>query len=263
MKILVYGVTNWDSAEDLDSDCRCRKCNKRDGLIEWYNRVLKFLPEPYKVFLTGGTYSDPRLNPIPVDLVQIPLLKALEYSHQNSYFRNGFMVGVWKALLDYADFDLLIHCQTTRLIGQDLSQIIGEFMVRDEQLLGPRFTSGCGRPFDESGIDVGFMAMKRNAALMYAVAGRRQSCDNYHLPMNCEKEAYLMFKNSWWNPWPSIPTLKQKDLTAHTASDFGEEIVSWYDITDIEYFKKLPIIATGKHVTSDYYNEWLNANPVL
>jgi len=261
MKILVYGVTHWDSEKDFESPCI--KCNRRDGLIEWYNRVLRFLPEPHKTFLTAGTYSDPRLNPIPVDLVQIPLQKALNYSHQNSYYRNGFMVGIWKALLDYPDFDLLIHCQTTRLIGQDLTKIINEFMQREEQLLGPRFTSGANTKYSETGIDVGFMAMKKNAALMYAVAGRRQSCDNYFLPINCEKEAYLMFKNSWWNPWPKIPTLKQHDLTARTAKDFGREVSTWYDITDIEYFKKLPIIATGKHVDIDYYIEWLRANPVL
>jgi hypothetical protein len=261
MKIVVYGVTNWDSRQDFGRSCS--KCNLEQNLIEWYNRVLKFIPGTHKLFLTTGTYSDPRLNPIPVDLIQIPFFKTLEYSPQNNYFRNGFMVGIWKALLDYADFDLLIQCQTTRIIGQDLSGILEEFMKRDEQLLAPRFTSGTNNNYNIKSIDVGFMVMKKNAALMYAVAGKRQSCDSHNSPMNCEDEAYLMFKNSWWNPWPNIPTLKQLDLTANTASDFGGSTDSWYNITDLEYFKKMPIIAIGKHVELDYYNEWLKANPVL
>lgn len=261
MKIIVYGVTNWDSSEEFEKECYI--CNKAFNLIEWYNRNVTFIPNIHHMFLTTGTYSDPSLNPIPAPLYQLPFFKVLPYTAQNNYFRVGFMIGIWKALMDFPDFDLLIHVQTTRLIGKDLTPYIEEFMERDEQLMAMRFTSGKNRENDIKGIDVGFMAMKRNAALMYAVGGRRFSCDNNPSPMNCEDEAYLMFKDSWMVLWPEIPTPKQYDLTYRSGMSPEEKSNSdsWYDITDIDYFKNLPIIANGKHVDHDFYEAWLNANP--
>jgi len=266
MKILVYGVTHWDGPEDFNKTC-CIVHDKRRTHIEWYNRVCTFIPNA-DVFLTTGTYSDPRLNPLPVELIQIPFKKVFKYTHQNNFFRNGFMTGIWKALLDCPDFDLLIHCQVTRYLGTDLSGYLQEFMNRPEQLFSIRFTSGFNKQLDVKGIDVGFMAMKKNAALMYAVGGLRQSCDRSPFVMNCEEEAYLMFKTSWWNPWPQIPTVKQIDTTYNALRSgnlhsWGESLPkkSFYDITDIDYFKKLPIIANSIHVTDTYLLEWLKANP--
>lgn len=267
MKILVYGVTHWHGPQDFKKKC-CIVHDKQLIHQEWYNRVSTFIPNS-EIFLTTGTYSDPSLNPLPVELVQIPFRKMIEYSLQNNFFRNGFMTGIWKALLDHPDFDLLIHCQITRYIGVDLTSYIQEFMSRPEQLFSIRFTSGFKKQLDVRGIDVGFMAMKRNAALMYAVGGLRQSCDASFYPLNCEEEAYLMFKDSWWNPWPNIPTVKQLDRTyqALKKNVMTEEMSkklpehSLYTITDLEYFKKLPIIASSYHVSDKYLIEWLRANP--
>jgi hypothetical protein len=264
MKTIVYGVTNWDDEEEFKIECPL--CNKKNNLIEWYNRIVSFIPNIEHFFLTTGTYSDPSLNPLPIPVYQIPFFKVFPYSAQNNYFRVGFMTGIWKSLLEAPDFDLLIHIQTTRMIGTDLTPLIEEFMSREEQLMAMRFTSGVNREDDIKGIDVGFMAMKREAALMYAVGGRRFSCDNNPEPMNCEDEAYLMFNESWMTLWPDIPTPKQHDLTY--KSGFSKEELSeyrgresWYEITDVDYFKSLPIIATGKHVDHDFYQAWLNANP--
>ena len=104
---------------------------------------------------------------------------------------------------------------------------------------------------------------------MYAVAGLRQSCDISPFALNCEEEAFLMFKNSWWNPWPEIPTVKQIDTTYRALKknvkfENSDEIYpekSLYDITDVDYFKKLPIIANSFHVENSYLKEWLLANP--
>lgn len=262
MKILVYGVTNWDGKEEFDDGCM--HCNRGFNLIEWYNRVVTFIPNAHKVFITTGTYSDPRLNPLPVDIYQLPFIKVVPYSPQNSYFRVGFMTGIWKALLDYTDFDILFHVQCRTLLGKDLTPYLEEFMNREEQVMGLRYTSGTHHQGFTHGIDVGAMAMKRDAALMYAIGGRRFSCDNNPLPMNCETEAYLMFKDSWMKLFPEIPTVRQDDGTYHEGmnkEDPDSVPRSLYHISDIEYFKKLPIIANGKHVNKEFYLEWLKANP--
>lgn len=258
MKLLIYGVTNWEDKSEFESSCI--KCNKGYNLIQWYNRIVTFIPAAKKIFITTGTWSDPSLVPIPVEVVQIPFIKTIPYTNQNSYFRVGLMTGIWKALLNYPDFDILLHCQTSRLLGQNILPLLEEFMKSKEQLMAMRFTSGKNRESGTNGIDVGFMAMKRNAALMYAVAGRRQSCENNPEPMTCEEEAYLLFKDSWKVMWPEIPTPKQRDLT-YEGLTYNPPKDSWYEITDIEYFKKLPIIANGKHITHEFYEAWLEANP--
>jgi hypothetical protein len=266
MKIVVFGVTHWDNEKEFQTTCS--NCNKTDILFEWYNRVFNFIPNPYKVFLAAGSESNPALNPLPIDLYQIYFKKIFPYSNQNLYFRLGFMTGIWKALLDFPDFDLLIHVQATRYLGKDLTPYLREFLQRDEQVMACNYKSQLPEVMEKrvwNIMDIGFMAMKKPAALMYAATGYRQSCDPNLYPITAEEEALLMFKDSWWNPFPEIPTIRQRDLAYETlcendSIDFkvGE---SQFEITDIEYFKTLPIIANGKHVTKEFLDAWLAANP--
>jgi len=262
MKIVVFGVTHWDDEKDLNSPS-CPIHNKRATLIEWYNRVFSFIPNPEKVFLAAGTYSDPKLNPLPLELIQIGFKKYIRYSRQNNYFRLGFMTGIWKGLLDYPDFDLLIHVQCTRYLGRDFTPWLNEFMKREEQLMAFSLTSE--PPVYSDGeiykaIDVGFMAMKKPAALMYAATGLRQCCERVVDALNCEEEAFNMFEGSWWNPYPEMPTMRQRDL-AHEEGGLVEEGSSKFEITDIDYYKSLPIIANGKHFTGEFAQAWVDANP--
>lgn len=266
MKIVVFGVTHWDNEEEFLPSCS--NCNKGTMLIEWYNRVFNFIPNPHKVFLAAGSESNPALNPLPIDLYQIYFKKIFPYSNQNLYFRLGFMTGIWKALLDFPDFDLLIHVQCARYLGKDLTPYLKEFLQRDEQVMAFNLKSQIPEVAGEQTwevMDVGFMAMKKPAALMYAATGYRQSCDPNANVIAVEDEALLMFKDSWWNPFPEIPTIRQRDLAYETLCN--ESFIDYnvgesrFEVTDIEYFKTLPIIANGKHVTKEFLDAWLEANP--
>ena len=244
MKILVYGVTNWDDEEQAN--------NQSDHLNEWHERVNCFIGDTEKVFITTGSYSDPKLNPTTCDVVQIPFFRPYPYSKQNCYFRMGFMTGIWHALMNY-DFDILIHCQCRNLIGEHLQPTLKYFNTLEDQIMSPTWSSMVG-----TSIDVGFMAMKKKAALMYCATGYRQNCDQSKTSINCEEEAYLMFNNSWFNPWPETLTCRPYDISYHHDSPNYPSI---YDLTP-EQIKELPIIATGKHCNTQDLEQWKNNHPI-
>ena len=269
MKVIVYGTSHWDNEEEIDF--------KRESLNEWYKRVEKFIPGASNIFLTTGSYSDPNLNPLPCPLYQVPFFRPFVYSQQNCYFRTGFLTGIWKSLIDFSDFDILVHCQTRHLLGENMIPFLEEFIKRDEVVMSIHHTSNGG---GIKGIDVGFMAMKKPAALLYTVSAERQTCDSNPHVIGVEEEALKMFDGLWYTPWDNIPTVRQIDWpwrTCKTAQivnnvlcsrinnfkeDYKNSEPSPLDITDIEYFKKLPFIATSYHVTDEFLNEWKKAHPV-
>jgi hypothetical protein len=249
MKAFVFGVCNWDSEFDFK--------RQEDNLWEWYNRVDQFISIPKKICLTAGSFSEPSLNPLPCDLYQTGLHNVYDYNNSMSYFRLGFMTGLWKFLLEYQnDFDLLIHLQVRHLLGVELKNYIEKFMSQEEQVMGMRYDS---QDYAIRGIDVGFLAMKKDAARMYCATGTRQCLDNRpeHVIDTCEEEAYKLFADSWWNPWPTIPTVRQIDSSQNVCSQ-----PALLTITDTEYFKALPMIASGKHVQQEYYDAWINEHPL-
>lgn len=253
-KILVFGVVNWDTEEDA--------LKLKYTLQNWLERINRFIPNIEKVFLVAGSYSPPEFNPTSCELYQIDFYKSKVYSKQNSYFRLGFMTGIWKTLLDYSNCDILIHCQFRTLLGEDMSENLIKFWDKDEQVMAPFYHAGNGTIQSSEGImgiDVGFIAMKKRALKLYAVTGLRQSFNPEVNCLNCEEEAYYMFKDSWYNPWPKIKTMKQIDTAWLSAKKPG---ISPYEITDINYFSNLPFIAIGKHVTKEFYDAWLEKHPI-
>ena len=247
MKIIVFGTTNWDSEEQFNLDCKI--CNKKEQLYEWYNRAFKFITNPYKVFITAGSESNTDINPLPVDLFQIGFKKTIRHSNQNNYFRLALMTGVWKTLLEYPDFDLLIHIQCNYLLGKDFGPLLSEFMQREEQLMALNFKSalpaGMQAKNNNCFIETGFMALKRPAAQIYVAAGMRQCCDPDPYPLSCEEEAYTMFANSWWNPIPDILTIRQRDRVFEEVCNSQQMAIeigsSEMEIKDIDYFKTLEL----------------------
>jgi hypothetical protein len=241
MKIIVFGVTNWESQAEATYQSK--------HLQEWYERIKKFIPQASKIFLTTGTYSNPEFNPLDCPLYQAPFIKTEPYSKNKNYFRHGFMTGIWHTLLNYSDVDLLIHCQTRNLIGEDLTPYINNFLERDEIIMAPKFSSLMG-----SSIDVSLVFLKPPAILFYSIGGYRQSIDTRKKVLNCEEEAFLMFQNSWYNPWNKILTIRQLD------SSFVDNKTP-FKITDQNYFASLPFIASKlPHCEKEYSKIWKKKN---
>jgi len=251
MNILVYGVHNWDNKDQPQRHI--------DHCHEWYNRIQKFIPNVKKVMVATGNYCNPQYSPFPkeVQIVQNGIQKTYEYSRRYQYFRNGFVSGIWHTLLNEKDWDILFHIQGRVLIGESLEKELNSFFNSDSLVMAPKFTQYIG-----SSIEISIMAMKQDAVKEYAVSPVRTSFNKYNLPdVNCEEEAYIMFNNSWYNPWKKIITTRQLD---NFYDDNGEmiDILSPFAILDKEYIKKLPFISVGKkHINYDYYNYWKECHP--
>lgn len=255
MKIKAFGVSNWDDEASF--------FKQLPTFEEWSSRLYHYVPDIHdRVCITPGSYSpitekiSKELDRLKIDVIQIPFFRHTTYSKQNNFFRLGFMTGIWNALLldknhdSYElDFDILLHCQCRTFIGEDMSDHVEEFQRRPDLLMAPGFNCEGG-----SSIDVGLMFMKTKAALAYAATGYRHSCEQTSVCLNCEDEAFLLFYNTWYNPWPNLVSTKQKDSGSPGSR---------FTYTDIEDFKTWPIIATGdKHIDQEYYDEWINNHKI-
>lgn len=242
MRVVVFGVTNWDDKSQAEK--------QTTQLRKWEERVRAFIPNVTEVFLTCGSYSPPEFNPTDLPIHQVPMYRGAPYSVQNNYFHLGLKTGLWKKCID-DDYDLLIHCQTTRFISSAVTDALNKFMDMPELVMAPRFSSMIG-----TSIDVGFLAMKPKAVLYYCAAGHRYSLHQTNKCLNCEEEAYLLFNETWFEPFPQCITTKQLDISA----EYDDPYNSPFTIKRLKDFIQYPIIATGKHVEPHYLQEWEKYN---
>lgn len=240
MKVLVFGVANWDNQAQADYF--------KPYMEEWRNRVRYFVNEP-DMFISTGTYSDPTQMDVNVPIIQNGITKTRPYSRNWNYFRNGFLVGCWNAILNY-DFDILLHVQCRNLIGIDMISMLHRFNDSNKQVMAPKYISE-SRDIKIS-IDVGFLAMKPDAVRTYTTFGIRPSLSPFD-QINCETEAYEIFGDSWYNPFPEINTIKKRE------SNFGKDGDA--DLSK-EEFMRLPIIAAQKYANIEDVKDWCNAHPV-
>lgn len=252
MNVIVYGVHHWTNEKQSD-ECiaHCK---------EWYDRIMKFVPNVKKVIIATGNYCNLEFNPFPkeVQIIQNKIPLSEPYSRKYNYFRNGFMTGIWHTLLNEENWDVLFHVQGRVLLGKDLANEFKSFIENEKvSIMAPRFTQFIG-----TSVEISIIAMKPNAVQKYATSAIRQSFECYNeIDMNCEDEAYIMFSNAWYNPWPQVISNRQLDYFNNDAGIQTNEL-SPFAIMDETEFNKLPFIATGdKHVTSKFLNSWKENNP--
>lgn len=244
MKILVFGVHHWFKPSS--------KAEKKH-LQEWHDRINKFIPNS-EIFITTGCYSLQKQSPFPSQLpvIQNKIPYTKEYSVRHNYFRNGFMTGIWHALLNHENWDILFHIQPRVLLGVDMQPFIQEFINNDQyQVLAPNFYSQGGAK-----LEISFFGMKPGAVKSYSLGGLRNSFiqENDIYPWNTEQEAYEMFYNVRYNPWPEVFTTRQIDSV---ANGFGApSLYSPFTILNIKEYGELPLISTGKHCTVEFRNHW-------
>lgn len=239
MKILVFGVANWDNQSQADF--------LQPYMEEWRNRVRFFLDDP-EVFIATGTYSDEEFCPINVPIIQNGVTKTRPYSKDWNYFRNGFITGCWHSLLNN-DFDVLFHVQCRTLLGIDMMSTLHRFMDSNKQIMAPRYVSKTKNI--KNSVEVGCMAMKPDAVRTFTSFGIRPSLSPYE-QINCETEALELFSSSWYNPWPTFDTCRKRE------SNFGKD--SEDDLSKDE-FMKLPVIAAQKHASGDDVKDWCKEHP--
>lgn len=236
--VLVFGVGHWDNEEHAKKQA--------SDFNEWYTRVQAYLGQP-PTFIACGTKSDPALCPLfDIDIAQINLTKSRRYSRDWSYYRVGFLTGLWHALLRN-NWDILIHCQVRTLLGEDQTSKIDEFRARDEVLCAPSWRSVAGEF-----IETGFMMMKREAVLRYVTRPLRP-CLSDNEAINVELEALNLFTYDWWNAWPEIISTRKRDFNYPNPNGLT---------VNMQNFLKLPMIAINRHCSEEEKKEWLMQHPV-
>ena len=245
MKLLVYGVGNWDSQEQAEI--------LKPEYNEWLDRVRAFLGDP-EIFLSAGSYSDPKFNPLNIELVQLNIPKTKNVDVNWNYFRVGFMTGIYHALFN-PGWDLLVHCQCRTLIGKDIIPILNDFLKTSDLICAPKWTASHG-----ISVEVGFMAMKPDAVKKYATSALRQSLTEANIEsdneLNVEKECYKMFMNSWYDPFPEIFSTRKRSAGWHIDGDRDFEL-------DINEFLRSTIIAGTKHCSKAELKLWCKEHPVV
>jgi len=240
MKILVFGAGNWQNEGQADFF--------KTTFEEWRNRVRCFCGDP-EMFISAGTYSDPKFNPIPsIPVIQNGITTTRPYSRDWNYGRNGFITGCWHSLLN-KEFDVLVHVQCRTLLGEDLLTNLHRFMDSDKQIMAPKYVSKT-RGIDNS-VDIAMMAMKPDAVRTYTSFGIRPSLSPYD-QMNSEEEAFELFGNVWYNPWPNVSSNRKRESGIGIDSD---------DDLSKEEFMKLPMIAAHKHASEEDIKDWCKAHP--
>ena len=238
MRILVFGVGNWNTQEEAESI--------RDDLIEWNNRINAFLGNP-KIFIASGTYSDPMFNPLNIDLVQIGLHKKKEYSKKWNYFQVGFLSGLYHSLFN-PDWDILIHCQCRTFIGIDMIPLIEEFSKRKEQVCALSWMCTSGKiP------ETGFLAMKPDAVKKIVTQTTRTPLSENDNEINSEDDLADLFHNNWWNPYPNIMTIRKDGK----YNGFDDETK-----IDMNTFLNLPIVAGTVHCHREELKSWCEKHPI-
>lgn len=239
MKIVVFGVTYWNDERQARG--------QKDDLYEWRDRINKFLDYP-KTFLTAGSYSDPKLNPTSIPLIQIKTHITRFPSVPYNYWRSGLMTGFYHSLIN-EDFDILIHCQDNVLLGKNLINELFYFYNNNYEIMSPKVLNFMG-----SNIETGFMALKRDAVLKYVNSGKRQSLEENQW-LNVEQEATELFSESWFNPFTDVTSIRKTAL----IDNKHPEISSRYNLS-IEKFLSLPMILTSKCSPKEKIL-WMESNP--
>lgn len=249
MKIAVFGVYHWLNEPPTQEQI--------DYCKDWEARIHKHIGE-CEIFVTTGTYSDPKFSPFSknIPIIQNGCPPTQKYSVDHNYFRNGFMTGIWHALLNIKDYDILYHVQTRVKIGDNLTSHLQEFIKLENcSVMAPRFASNLGTL-----IEISCMAMKPSAVLAYATQGLRAT---FTPPdsntMSCEQEAYLMFYQTWYNPWPHVITTRQLDPDQR---GLPHPFYSAFTISESTEINKLPMISTGKHILDKFSQQWEQQHPL-
>lgn len=189
------------------------------GLYAWYGRAHAHF-HPKLTFLASGTYSDNEFNPLrelaPMVTAGIPYTKPYDVVWWN-YSVPAFMAGL-KYALTQKDWDVVVNLDVETIVNDlDFELLLLDFLDRPELFLSPDWHGRPGGPF---------LAWKPEGARRY-VEGRVcrdliEKEDGKPEPMLMEDELGVIFKDSWWNPWPQFETLRQD-----FRSEMDEEVLRW------------------------------------
>jgi len=197
MRILAWTMDYWNDEAHAN-----RRNGKWDSLQEWATRMEHFF-SPMELFLSSGTWSDPKWNPVPyVKVVNAGAPNDKPYDfHCNHYGCCALAAAAFYAL-NRNDWDYLVFLDTDSLIGDvNLPALFAEFGQRPETILAPGWLGGVGGPF---------VVWKRAGVCTLAHKRLYPNISVTPRPQIWERECRDMFGKDWWNPWPQHSTLDMR-----------------------------------------------------
>lgn len=193
MNIAVFTLSFWH-----DETMANTKANGLFGLFAWERRVRTIF-NPCKMFIACGTYSNPKFNPA---VESVTINSGMKYTKPYDVYYQQYcgcaLTAMMAAALDIEDWDLLVLLDTDCLVGDvNFKTLLDEFMNRPETVLAPDWNGTPSGPF---------MAWKREGAAMYLHQRRRANIidPSEKRPILLEDELAIIYRGKWWCPWPGM-----------------------------------------------------------
>lgn len=250
MYVYVFGTVYWD--------CPQKAKEKSSYLTEWKRRVCEYIPDISKLYMSSGTYSNPKDSPLPdTELIQLNIPITIKHSNDWNYWRVAFINGIFNALLSKDKVDLIIHCQTNLFLGVNLESMIKAFMRSEKIVMTVRVNSLWGK-----GLETGIMIMKPKAAIKYITQGLRSSLSTKK-ELNVELEAFELFKGEWFNLLPAATTIRKEIVESCEKINPENKVIieRGFNLSD-QQFINLPFILGPKHCSLEDYNRWIQNHPI-
>ena len=243
MKLLAFGIFYWRSQSDAQK--------AKSSMVEWKKRLDHYLDDP-DIFITSGTYSDPKYNPTNMEFVQIDLPVTKPYSTGWNYWKHGFLTGVYHAMLNKRDWDVLCYVHYNLLLGENLIPKLKDFYDTPKEIASCSFIDPKG-----TFLEAGLMFLKKDAVLKYMTTNFKPCLDQSNR-MYIEEEMMELFSDSWYNLYPEIPTFR----TNSDRSDEPDvmEYLENYSI-DREQIPNLPFMFQT-HFIEPEIESWKRKHPL-
>ena len=207
---------------------------------------------PSNCFLSLGTTSDPRFNPLPeLRLVDVGLKPVGPYGLKNQYLLNGFVAGLYYWLFTFPEAKVIVHVQDRTLLGRELSHLEGMDSLpttsesNEAWVCAPRWTPLTG----ESLPDTGFILMSREAVIRYLSHRQRAVIESTPFTLTVEEDLYNAMGRKCHFMFGDEPSIRARSVAGILQMS-------------LEKFLSLPVASVGKHCPLEWAEEWKTAYPV-
>jgi len=189
-------------------------------------------------------FSDPEVMFAEFDeILQFEMDEKILKDGQTNYIRIAILNGFYQYSLNY-DIDLLIHVNENVYLNEDINPYIDEFMERDELIAAPHVLTESGKL-----LEAAFFMIKSDGIKKFIMETMCPSVSDKPT-LSIEKEFKEIFKDSWWNFLPHIPTIRYYDLT------MSDRLDSPFTLMEKD-FLNLPII-----YSSSFVKQWSEHNDI-
>jgi len=184
-----------------------------EQIIDWRERARAAFDNP-EMFLVERAERH-NFCPVNCQMIFAGIPDTKPYNAKDwSYGVAAFHCGL--SLIMQINFDLAIFLTTDAILGVDMKSICCEFMTRPEVMAGPGW---------HGSVDTSLILMKRPAIidLLYSIPFVPLGNNAFYY----EHALSMTFDKRYWNPWPSVSTIRHEYGTPEQFKGTDGEIMKW------------------------------------